>query len=51
MIIRQRILGLCGGFEDCARLGMAEFYKRWLKLDIYGGQGLCNNYKLHLVFA
>ena len=39
------------GFEDCARLGMAEFFKRWLKLDIYGGQELCNNYKLHLVFA
>ena len=39
LMIRQRKLGFFWGFEDCARLGMAEFYKRWLKLDIYGGSG------------
>ena len=50
LMIRQRKLGLCGGLRivlDWEWLNSSRDGSNW----IYGGQELCNNYKLHLVFA
>ena len=54
LVIRQRKLGLCGGLRivrivlDWGWLNSTRDDSNWIYM---GGQGPCNNYKVHLVFA
>ena len=50
-MIGQRKLGLCGGLRivlDWGWLNSTRDGSNWIYM---GGQGPCNNYKVHLVFA